>query len=208
MGENGGRGIANDADRFLMLVFFCGKLRIELHFLFVAVLLFACLYDPTGIALMGLGASMLHELAHFFFLWMFRCRPNKLSFELAGVTVVKSGYQLTRCKELLVLLAGSGFNLLAAWCCFSWAPVGAAVHLLVGVFNLLPFPALDGGKMVSLLLERVLVPEKAAWVELMIQIVILLLITTICIISIRAGTVNWMLLITVCYLFSLVLFSE
>lgn len=191
-----------------MLTFFCGKLRVELHFLFVAMLAFACLFDPTGIALMGIGASLLHELGHLTLLWLFDCKPSKLSFELAGITVIKSGYRLSVCREVLVLLAGSGINLLLAFCCFRWAPTFAAVHLLLGLFNLLPFPMLDGGKLLNLFLESRMLPERAAAFELIIQMVILIIITCFCIISMQFGQPNWMLLITACYLFSLVLFSE
>lgn len=181
---------------------------VEFHFLFLAMLTFACLFDDTGVALMSVVASAMHELAHFIALWRFDCKPNKLSFELGGVTVIKSGYRLCRGRELLVLGVGSAVNLLAFSCCFGVAPYFAGVHLLVGCFNLLPFSVLDGGKMLAIVLDVWLSPWQSARVLFIIQIVFLVIISIICIVLFRAGQGNWLLLITASYLFYLVFWSD
>ena len=58
------------------------------------------------------------------------------------------------------------------------------LSLNFGVINLLPFPALDGGKLLLILIEKIrrkpLAPEKEAWISMVgFVLLILLLIATL-----------------------------
>ncbi len=137
-----------------MFVFFVNRIRIEVQFLFFATLTLWVLLDPTGVALLGVVASLLHECGHLLLLWQFGCKPRKIAFELGGIAVIKSGYQLPPTREVLVLAAGSLTNFLLALLFFSHSPTFAAINLLVGGFNLLPLSMLDGGKLLAILCDR------------------------------------------------------
>ena len=114
----------------------------------------------------------------------------------------------------VVLLAGSAVNLVffgaAAWLSGSPERAGAfaAVHLVLGIVNLLPLSALDGGKILRLLLEQVVPLRAAERICFVIQIVLLCSVITICALSLWGGVVNVSLFVFVFYLFSMVLLSQ
>ena len=140
-----------------MLEFCWDGVRIQLHILFLGMLTLFLLVDPTGISAMGLGASLLHELGHLAACRLTGARPRALSFELSGIRLTGGARPLPFGKELAILLAGSGVNLLLAAVLYWISGKGrtlAAVHLCLGFLNLLPMGALDGGKILRLVLER------------------------------------------------------
>lgn len=197
-----------------MICFTVRGVRVEIHFLFVAVLTLCMLLDETQIAVMGLLASLMHEAGHVAALGLTGCKPRRLAFEISGIALEQGARAMTVRQELVVLLAGSAVNLVffgaAAWLSGSPERAGAfaAVHLVLGIVNLLPVSALDGGKILRLLLEQVVPLRTAERICFVIQIVLLCAVITICALSLRGGVVNVSLFVFVFYLFSMVLLSQ
>ena len=135
--------------------------EITVTFFFGAAVTLFLFLDRTGLALPTLGAVLLHETGHLFAMWMLDCPPTYIRLIPSSVQIGKKitcSYQ----TDLLVTLMGPGVNLL----CFAVfyangklysSPkmiVFALIHLLFGLFNLLPVKGLDGGTVLYVLLAR------------------------------------------------------
>jgi len=78
-----------------------------------------------------------------------------MELTLGGMRIVtEKGKQLSYAGELLAVLAGPGINLALAVVCAgggeAWQ-LFAGANLVLGIFNLLPLPGLDGGRIICLL---------------------------------------------------------
>lgn len=100
-------------------------------------------------------AILLHEAAHILFLSLFGGRLRALRLTLKGAQIVTEQGSMGYGGELMAVMAGPGINLLLA---VLSARAGerfylfAGIDLMLGIFNLLPLPGLDGGRMLGLLL--------------------------------------------------------
>lgn len=137
------------------------RFRVSPGFLMLAALfLFA---DRDGTATAVLIAWLAHECGHLLLLYGMGGRVGRAELTLKGARIeAEKGRGLSYAGELLSVLAGPGINLaLAAGC----ARLGerwylfAGVNLALGVFNLLPVPDLDGGRVLTLL-KLLLVEEE------------------------------------------------
>ena len=101
-----------------------------------------------------LTAFLLHEGAHLLCIHSFGGKLKRLSLTLYGAEIRMERNGMGYGEELLSLLAGPGSNLLLAvllgkmgerWYLYS------GIHVTLGIFNLLPFPGLDGNRILKLL---------------------------------------------------------
>lgn len=130
-----------------------GRLRAEPGFLLlIALFLFL---DRNGTFLALFCSWMLHEGAHIAAICLRGGSVKEIYFTLNGAKMwVERAIPLSYGEELLATLAGPGSNLLVCVLC---ARLGerwyllAGVNLALGVFNLLPVPGLDGGRVLTLL---------------------------------------------------------
>lgn len=106
-----------------------------------------------------LSAAALHELGHLLALAGFRAPVTSFRLCIFGAEIRAERERLSYGQDLAVLLAGPAVNLLCGWA-LSWAAGGrdwmylaAGAHLLLGLFNLLPMQALDGGQALRLLIH-------------------------------------------------------
>lgn len=195
-----------------MIEFSFKGVKVRFTFWFFAVVTVMLLIDKTGLSLMGLAACMLHELGHLLAFFLVGHTPKEISFEASGIRLVKTSSLLCYPKELLVLLAGSAANLVLSLAFYRLLPTPggmlfAAVHLVLGLFNLLPVGALDGGRIVKLLLLLFCAPDRADKISRAISLLVVL--------PLAAGSLwlffsshNITLLITCAYLILLLLFQS
>ena len=135
---------------------------IKIDFWFVALVTFFLLTDQTGVSAFALLSCFIHELGHLVMFFAVGYTPKALVFELTGIRLIKPEQALTPWRDVLVQLAGSATNLLVFFLLSGtlnavsiWS-IFATIHLLLGIFNLLPLKSLDGGKLLSLLCLRFL----------------------------------------------------
>lgn len=184
-----------------MLELRIGHTTIELRFLFLAMLTLCLLLDETGIAVMGLLAGTMHECGHLIAVLLTGFSQKRIAFEMTGIRMEHPLSRLTNRKEAVVLLAGSMVNFIMLPVCFfmGWQAFGAA-HLVLGVMNLMPFQGLDGGKLLSLLLTRFFSLYKSEKILKIIQIVLNIFISIICILLFYHGRGNPTMLVLCIYL--------
>ncbi len=143
-----------------------GGLRVVLDFTFFAMLgVFFSLEgrgEETGHIL---AALLIHELGHLAAASAVRMPMERMTFSCFGIELVrKSGVPAAWWEEALVYLAGPAVNLLCAagfLCCGQRFLRAGAVQLVLGVFQLLPVGALDGGCLAETVLEHFLGPKRA-----------------------------------------------
>ncbi len=127
---------------------------------FLAWLCLLVLTDETQLAGWFLWPVILHELGHLAMLALFGCPPGVMTLSFVGVGLSGDPQGVSKGKRALVYAAGSLMNLLL-FLIFGFACQNdshrltclALPHLAVGLFNLLPMPANDGGRLLGLFLQ-------------------------------------------------------
>ncbi len=195
-----------------MIEFSVKGVKVRFTFWFFAVITVMLLIDRTGLSLMGLVACMLHELGHLLMFFLVGHTPREISFEASGIRLCKTSPLICYPKELLVLLSGSAVNLLLCLVFYLFLPTPggllfAAVHLVLGLFNLLPVGTLDGGRIVRLLLLLKLTPDRADRICVILSCLILFPMALISL-WLFLSSRNITLMITCAYLGALLLFQS
>lgn len=134
---------------------------IQVSIFYLAVITIVSFLDQTGIAIWGFLSSLIHEMGHIAALYLVGGGVKLLSFELTGIRMtIKQSLSLW--KEAVVLSAGCVVNFLCCILCMRFGLLsGATVNLCIGAFNLLPSKALDGGRLLTLILNSFMSLEKA-----------------------------------------------
>lgn len=104
-------------------------------------------------------AAALHECGHLALLLTLRAPVESLRLGAFGAEIRAHTERLSYGGELLVTLAGPAVNLVsapliamcAARCSWAWGYLFAGAHAVLGVYNLLPIPPLDGERALYLL---------------------------------------------------------
>lgn len=121
-----------------------------------AALIVLALLGGAGPALPAvLLAALCHELGHLLALWLAGAKVECLRLTAFGAEIRADTRRLSYPREIVCTLAGPAVNLVlalflartAGW----YVPAGSS--LLLGCFNLLPVPALDGGRALHLLVS-------------------------------------------------------
>lgn len=129
--------------------------KLELGWGFAALIALALL-GGAGPALPAvLLAALCHELGHLLALRLAGAKVERLRLNAFGAEICADTRRLSYPREIACTLAGPAVNLAlalflartAGW----YVPAGSS--LLLGCFNLLPVPALDGGRALHLLVS-------------------------------------------------------
>lgn len=129
--------------------------KLELGWGFAALIALALL-GGAGPALPAvLLAALCHELGHLLALRLAGAKVERLRLNAFGAEICADTRRLSYPREIACTLAGPAVNLAlalflartAGW----YVPAGSS--LLLGCFNLLPVPALDGGRVLHLLVS-------------------------------------------------------
>ena len=189
-----------------MLQFKIGKLNVQIDFMFVAIVTIFLLVDQTGISAIALLACFIHELGHIVMFIAVGYTPQKLTFELTGIRLTKPIQELSRGKELLVQLAGSGTNLAIFFLLVStiesvsFYSIFGVTHLVLGVFNLLPLKSFDGGKVLSIIASYFMSENATQIVCTITDFICILFLLTACIFMIVTSNSSFSLVMVTIYL--------
>lgn len=111
--------------------------------------------DTSGTAMLCLLASLMHESGHVAVLWLGGRPPREVTVGVCGIRLVPHPNPLPFVWHVCMLCAGSAVNLLFACVlyCLHAPMLAVATHAVLGVFNLLPVEALDGGQVLRCFLS-------------------------------------------------------
>ena len=133
--------------------------QIEIRVRFLPLVLFfvavALARDFTGVLRIGLLCALLHECGHLAAWGVLVRRPPRVCVSPTGLCLSMRGVILPPGQELVLAAAGPCTNLMLSAVAIVWMEYVAgysffgyrfaAANLLLGAFNLLPLPGLDGG---------------------------------------------------------------
>lgn len=138
-----------------------GKLEAGWGFAVLAVLtLLAGAGEVLSVAVLS---ALCHELGHLSALRLAGARVEKVRLTAFGAEIRADTRRLSYPREIACTLAGPAVNLLLAliFARLAGSYVAAGANLLLGCFNLLPVPALDGGRALHLLVSWLFDPMAA-----------------------------------------------
>ncbi len=182
-------------DSNAMLLFFHSKVKISIFV--VIAFSFFLFSDASGYNSILLFSIIIHELSHILCMRLFGCNINCIQVYPFGVTIQTSTSHLPYLCEALILVSGCISNFLV---CILTLPILKAIytrHLLfllfcnafLGVTNLLPIRAFDGGRVLEKVLCIYISPNKAYYVTKTVSriSVIILICVSLFLLSSRAN---------------------
>lgn len=138
-----------------------GRLFVSPGFLLLTALGFLWLEADLGMAL--ILAFLFHETAHIALLSICGGRLRSLRLTLKGALIITEQGSMGYGGELVSVMAGPGVNLfLSVLSARGGKPfyLFSGINLILGMFNLLPIPGLDGWEMCRLLFALLRKEEK------------------------------------------------
>lgn len=131
-----------------MLEWRVGGVSCRLSLLFPALITALLLWQPDGLAVSCLLASLIHEGGHLVAMLAVGVPPQRCTLGAFGMRIDLRSTLVGYGSHIAISLAGPLANGLAAVVLFCLhSSDAAAVHLLLAGFNLLPAAALDGGEL-------------------------------------------------------------
>lgn len=155
---------------------------------FLLLLAAAFVLAPPHLTAAVLLSAVLHECGHLLALRAFRVPAEGVRLCASGAVIFARGARrLSYGRELMVTLAGPAANLLAApllaalsaryaW---GWGYLLAGANALLGVYNLLPIPPLDGGRALYLLVTWHFGPDAGETASAAVGLTAALLVTAL-----------------------------
>ena len=143
------------------MIFKLFNIEFQISVPFAVMFAFLLVTDKTGLMSASLFAVVLHEMGHL--IWMKKCRtaPKSVKMSLGGVLMVGSAF-CTAKESISIALAGPIVNFLFTVVFYSLGlyfdnvllAAFGVVQFLVGAINLFPVKGLDGGTVLTVLLEK------------------------------------------------------
>ena len=129
--------------------------KLEAGWGFFALMAVSLLAGAGNVLPLVLLSALCHEIGHLAALWLAGARVENVRLTAFGAEIRADTRRLSYPREIVCTLAGPTVNLLLA---LAFARLGgnyvaAGANLLLGCFNLLPVPALDGGRALHLLVS-------------------------------------------------------
>lgn len=130
--------------------------KVEVKFLFVALITLLMFVDKTGVFLYCFVASLLHEMGHITAMFIFNDPPLSMIFEAYGICINKRE-NTSYFKQTIILLAGPLINIILGIMFYRFGgesgKIFSASNFSLALFNLLPLRGLDGGEIIMCILE-------------------------------------------------------
>ncbi len=194
-----------------------GSVPLHISFPFVAFTTCLLLMDASGTAAWGLLAAAAHEAGHLLVLFCGQTPPKEIRIQLFDLAIVDGGSSGRSYKQDIALyFAGPAVNLLMAavfyalYCLWKlpFFPTFASINLLLGLFNLLPVEALDGGQILYALLAPGLGELRAERAVVLLSFFVLLPLAALGFFILLRSQYNYTLLLLSCYLMAALLFKR
>lgn len=130
------------------------KTEVSLSVPYLCALIVFLILEPSKAAGQMLLAAFIHETGHIIMMHITGKQPERIVFGAFGVRIEsKASPAVSYQTEMLVFFAGPLINFVAALLFFQNKTV-RQIHLMMGLFNLLPMGVLDGGQILRCLLQQ------------------------------------------------------
>ena len=190
--------------------------RVEITFLFLATLTFSLLIDRTGIAGVGVIATILHECGHLLMMHYFKVPPSRIKLNPFGIDIVEGKGKRSYAQDVWISLAGPLSNLIFflifyGWSCFFpnlYTYTLSIVNLTLALFNCLPIEPLDGGQALYSSLCRMFGAERSGRFVEIISFFILLPLAAVGFLVLFQSRYNFSLLLVTGYLLFLLVLKK
>lgn len=184
--------------------FSISKIRIEISYLFLSLIIIYIAIDRTGYIIPLLISVFIHETAHIVCLLAFSCKIKSIKLLLCTVGVEYSCAP-TGVARFMSLLCGPFSNLVISLISLSLKrDVFFGINFLLFVYNLLPIEGLDGGEIFEMVLQKFLSHTKI----IVIMDLLTLCVTIIFCVSFFAITNNFSFIILCFYILSGLVFKK
>lgn len=157
--------------------------------------------DGSGVGVLCLLFSCLHECGHLCAFAALHSIPSRIVIGLGGMRIEHTAVNLTYRQNLIVSLAGPAVNVVVALVCVAarqWTAMW--VSALLGAMQLLPIRSLDGGQALLCLLSLRCSHERAGRITRIVSCVAMATLTGVAL-WLAVFYRNLWLLITICYVF-------
>lgn len=132
-----------------------GSSRYKIDFTFVLTVILMLLLCHEETVILSLGSSLLHEMGHLLFMYIFRQKVESVTLGCYGMRIERCHHStLSYKKEAIIALGGIIINFIVAILgilyyylrCNTFAIRLVAVNIVIGLFNMLPIEVLDMGR--------------------------------------------------------------
>lgn len=131
------------------MIFKIFGIYISVSWLFLSMICFAIFSGKTLAFLLCFFALILHELGHILMAYFLHEKINIFYILPFGFCCrLKNQSRISKDKMIKILLAGPGTSLIVSGLFLFWTRDFSLVNFVVGIFNLLPFGMLDGGRLI------------------------------------------------------------
>lgn len=141
----------------MMRLSICGIL-LEIHFTFLILIAVLAATGNSAFVLSIILFSILHELGHGITAQLLGYSIEKITANFFGGVLHLQSPNIKPFHEMIIHISGPGLNLfigtiffiISGYCSSPYMETIIYANLLLGVFNLIPFYPLDGGKIITL----------------------------------------------------------
>ena len=131
------------------------KLYVCISWYFFIMVLWVILNNKIESFLLCISALILHELGHIVMICILKEKINIFYILPFGFCCkLKNQNKIANRSMIKILLAGPVTSILAAGLFLLWTNEFTLVNFMVGIFNLLPFGDLDGGRIVKIMVHK------------------------------------------------------
>lgn len=130
---------------------------------FAAVITLMLILDESGMCAVALFCCIIHEAGHIICLLIFGEKPASVELSFYGIKLERREPSvLSQAEEITVFAAGPAMNLILSAVMFiAGIRTAAVISLYIGMFNLIPCQPLDGGNILSDILNYAVGEDKA-----------------------------------------------
>lgn len=190
-----------------MICFKLFKIKIYIWFSFFAIISLLLVLSRNDLIILGVFAGIIHEMGHITAFLIKGYPPREIHLEYSGIRLIPERRVFSLKEESLFLISGSAMNIICFIIFYKLFKLWAYIHLVLGIFNLLPVKSLDGGQLTEIIMQKLLGVKKGIIVSNIIFVVFGIFIV-ISGIFLFFKTGNFTLLLTVMHLLFLNIFAK
>ena len=169
------------------------KVHISFYFVSIVTLMLAC--DKTGLCLWSFLSTLFHELGHIILYFVFHQVPAQIDFGIFGIRIIqKDSVSLSCNQDIQIAAAGPLVNFFIFLLLFFIVKIHlikndimimvAWLNFMLGLINCMPIEALDGGKILFLIIAQ---KKGVLFSEKMIHFISILLLCPLILLGLYFG---------------------